>query len=147
MKTKLVPFSVEKAKAGAKIVTRCGLSARITDYAIKDKEHPILGLVDSGLYETPETFTNKGRAISNNAESDYDLFIEEEIKTRRMTNQELADWLRDCPEERREFKYTGCDGVYSSYDYLESSENSPVERKLIRRNHGEWEEPLIEMED
>lgn len=73
--------------------------------------------------------------------------IEKKVETRAMTNQELADWLRQCPEEHREFKYTGCDCVYSSYDYLESSENSPVERKLIRRNHGEWQEPLIEMED
>lgn len=144
-KTKLVPFSVEKAKAGAKIVTRCGLSARITDYAIKDKEHPILGLVDSGLYETPETFTNKGRAISNNVESDYDLFIEEEIGPRRMTNQELAWWLRSSPEEHREFMITEDGAIFDSHIYYVDEANEPVKNGVvIRKNGGEWQEPLIE---
>jgi hypothetical protein len=143
-KTRLIPFDINKAKAGAKIITRGGLSARITDYAIKDKEHPILGLVDSGLYETPETFTNKGRAISNNEESDYDLFIEEEVKLRRMTRQELSDWLRDCPEEHREYRYAGDKDVYNTYDYPEDEAFELVKNILIRRNHGKWQEPLIE---
>ena len=77
MKTKCIPFSVEKAKAGAKVVTRCGKPARIVDYAIKDKNHPILGLVDDGLYEVPETFTNEGMVVGDSVDSEYDLFIEE----------------------------------------------------------------------
>ena len=73
----------------------------------------------------------------------------EKVKTRRMTNQELADWLRKCPEENREMtiKY-GKGWVYAYHEYLDSEADEPVEKnRLIRRNHGEWQEPLIEMED
>lgn len=68
----------------------------------------------------------------------------EEIKKRRMTNQELSWWLRDCPEEHREFRYAGDKDVYNTYDYPENEANTPVKSILIRRNGGEWEEPLIE---
>lgn len=146
MKTKRIPFNVELAKAGAKVVTRCGYPVRISDFNVKSKDgYIILGIIDIKGDEVPFSFMETGRRGGTETQSEYDLFIEEEINFRRMTNQELADWLRQCPEEHREFKYTGCDGVYSTYDYLESSENSSVERKLIRRNHGEWQEPLIEI--
>ena len=70
----------------------------------------------------------------------------EEVKTRRMTHQELADWLRDAPEEHREYRYAGDKDVYNTYDYPETEAKTPVEenRITIRRNHGEWQEPLIE---
>ena len=71
---------------------------------------------------------------------------EKDTKIRSMTNQELADWLRKCPEEFREFTFKdGTGWVYSYLDYLESEADEPAKKnKLIRRNHGEWEEPLIE---
>lgn len=72
--------------------------------------------------------------------------IEKKVKTRSMTNQELADWLRKCPEEFREFTFKdGASWVYSYLDYLDSEADEPAKKnKLIRRNHGEWQEPLIE---
>ena len=71
---------------------------------------------------------------------------EKKIKTRRMTNQELSWWLRDHPEECREFKYEGGgDYVYSSYDYTINQANTQVWGKLIRRNGREWQEPLVEI--
>ena len=317
----LLPFDLERAKAGAKVVTRCGKPARIVDYAIKDKNHPILGLIDHGLYEIPETFTNEGRAVSDDVDSEYDLFIEEnveedddygrvcminqdeepddnkpkfqkgdwvvfkqdgnahqiirvvenatshtygydtvdnyyfndtaegvrrwtiqeakngdvlrstglhndcififsgldnwkfdadgdravatgycclditadkmefgiqgpdcievntikpatkeqrdllfqkmkeagyewdkekkelkKIKTRRMTNQELSWWLRDCPEEHREYRYKDNNRVLpGDYYYLDDTANKEVNDVYIRRNGGEWEEPLVEI--
>ena len=75
---KRVPFDIERAKAGAKVATRCGCSARLVDYAVKDANYPILGLVDHGLYEIPETYATEGRAIGDNVDSGYDLFIVEE---------------------------------------------------------------------
>lgn len=68
-------------------------------------------------------------------------------KTRRMTNQELADWLRDCPEEHREWKYKNGDTVFSEYPYNMNYANEEVGDILIRSNHGEWEEPLIKIEE
>ena len=69
-----------------------------------------------------------------------------EFGFRRMTNQELSWWLRDHPEECREFKYEeGGDYVYSSYDYTINQANTQVWGKLIRRNGGEWQEPLVEI--
>ena len=85
-------------------------------------------------------------------EAGYDWFpnikeihkIKKEVETRAMTNQELADWLRVAPEECREFLYKGGDYIYTSYDYFVNEANTPVYDKLIRRNHGEWQKPLIE---
>lgn len=74
------------------------------------------------------------------------LRIKPIIKTRRKTNLELADWLRDCPQEHREYKYRDGIGIWFDYTYDECEENKPCVDVLIRRNHGEWEEPLIEVE-
>ena len=72
--------------------------------------------------------------------------VKKEVKTRKMTRQELSDWLRDCPEEHREWKYKGGSNLVFTLDsYHESDASEPVETKLIRMNHGEWEEPLIEI--
>ena len=78
-KTKLVPFDVEKAKNGAKVVTRCGYPARIGFYDVKNEIYPILALVQDGEYELPYSFTKNGRYHRNeNIDSSYDLFIEVE---------------------------------------------------------------------
>ena len=37
-------------------------------------------------------------------EDNDDLFLKEPIKMCRMTNQELAWWLGECPNEHREWK-------------------------------------------
>jgi len=72
--------------------------------------------------------------------------VKKEVKTRKMTRQELSDWLRDCPEEHREWKYKGGSNLVFTLDsYHEDDAFEPVETKLIRRNHGEWEEPVIEI--
>ena len=80
MKTKLVPFDLEKAKNGAKIVTRTGLNVRIGFQDVKNGDNPILGLVSVSDYtETPMFYTKDGRHMEGFV-SDYDLFIEEEVE-------------------------------------------------------------------
>lgn len=65
-------------------------------------------------------------------------------KTRRMTNVEVADWLRDCPEEHREYKYKNTPTVWYEYQYEAGSENEYCgDEVIIRRNHHNWEEPII----
>lgn len=70
--------------------------------------------------------------------------IKPQPKTRRMTNQELADWLRDCPQEHREYKCKSSPSIWHEYVYDELDGNAPCDDDvLVRRNHGGWEEPII----
>ena len=67
-------------------------------------------------------------------------------KQRRMTNQELAWWLREKPT--REWKYMNGVTVYGYYGYEEKCENEEVLNNiLIREDGGEWREPLVEVEE
>ena len=67
-------------------------------------------------------------------------------KQRRMTNKELARWLREKPT--RECKH--CNGsndnfVYCFHTYLERCANEEVDDLiLIREDDGDWREPLVE---
>ena len=64
-------------------------------------------------------------------------------KRRRMTNRELAWWLREKPT--REWKYMNGVTVYGYYGYEEKCENEEVLNNiLIREDGGEWREPLVE---
>ena len=67
-------------------------------------------------------------------------------KQRRMTNQELAWWLREKPT--REWKYMNGDTAHGYYGYKEKCENEEVLNNiLIREDGGEWREPLVEVEE
>ena len=71
--------------------------------------------------------------------------IEKETKTRRMTNQELSWWLRDHSEEHREWCSVLAEHAYSVYDYHSIEADFEVSENIrIRKNGGEWMEPLIE---
>ena len=64
-------------------------------------------------------------------------------KQRRMTNKELARWIRENPT--REWKYKNGVTVYGYYGYEEKCENEEVLNNiLIREGDGEWREPLVE---
>ena len=66
-------------------------------------------------------------------------------KQRRMTNKELARWIRENP--MREWKYKNGVTVYGYYGYEEKCENEEVPNNiLIREDDGEWKEPLVEVE-
>lgn len=70
----------------------------------------------------------------------------EEPKTRRMTNQELAWWLREKPT--RECKYLTSDYVCSTFDYREYKQDEEVHVDMrIREDDGEWREPIVEVEE
>jgi hypothetical protein len=146
MKTKLVPFDIEKAKQGAKVVTRDGRNVRIGFFDLKDKEYPVVGAVETNNVEGVIYFSKEGKYNSFEGENNLDLFIEEEIKTRRMTIKELAWWLRDHPEEHREFKYKDTQKVDSHGSYNECDQNEECNQNIVvRKNGGEWQEPLVEI--
>ena len=70
----------------------------------------------------------------------------EEPKTRRMTNKELARWLREKPT--RESKCTIDNYVYSVHSYSENCGGEEVREDIvIREDDGEWREPLVEVEE
>ena len=70
----------------------------------------------------------------------------EEPKTRRMTNKELAHWLKEKPT--REFKYSSSRFIYTFHSYDENCEDEEIhEDILIREDDGEWKEPLVEVEE
>ena len=66
-------------------------------------------------------------------------------KQRRMTNQELAWWLREKPT--REWKYKNGVTVYGYYGYEEKCENEEVPNNILIREDDEWREPLVEVEE
>ena len=64
-------------------------------------------------------------------------------KQRRMTNKELARWLRENPT--REYKYLTSDYICSTFDYREYKQDEEVSEDMrIREDDGEWREPLVE---
>ena len=70
----------------------------------------------------------------------------EKSNTRRMTNKELAHWLKEKPT--REFKYSSSRFIYTFHSYDENCEDEEIhEDILIRENDGEWREPLVEVEE
>ena len=71
---------------------------------------------------------------------------EQKTKTRLMTNQELAWWLRD--GKHREYKCASSYCVYSTLHYVEDCSNSFVtDDILVREDGGEWHKPLVEVKE
>ena len=67
-------------------------------------------------------------------------------KQRRMTNKELARWLREKPT--RECKYLNSEYICSTFEYRERNQDKEVSDDfLIREDDGEWREPLVEVEE
>lgn len=98
-------------------------------YILKDGVYtsPVLVVVDECMYET----------FRHCAEIE---------KQRRMTNKELARWLRQKPT--REFRYGSSRSVYSTHTYDEDDEDGGVRIDIvIREDDGEWREPLVEVEE
>lgn len=151
MKTRLIPFDIEKAKAGAKVCTREGYEVTIFSFDCGDNNFPIVGAIHVGVGMHPiihRLWSENGyaspAAIDESNEED-DLLIEEEVevKTRLMTHQELSDWLRDCPDEHRECRFRDSDLVFTYFDYSDTEASTPVEKIFVRSNHGEWKIPVI----
>ena len=93
------------------------------------------------IYLSKEDITYPVIAITDNETATYRYKHCAEIekqKQRRMTNKELASWLREKPT--REFKYSN-----SIYTYDEYCEDEEVPEDIrIREDDGEWREPLVE---
>lgn len=79
-KTKLVPFSIEKAQSGGNVVTRNGYPVKVLTYSRKsfDDKFPIIALVEVfANFEDVIHFQKDGSLFGANIPSEFDLFLEE----------------------------------------------------------------------
>lgn len=157
---RLIPFDLKRAKTpenpnGLEVVTGRGNDVRIICTDKISNEYPIVGLLrpDSDSLESVRTYKENGIALVYTSEDDH-LYLKGPVTQRRMTNRELSWWLREHPEEHREFIYFLEEdndkehrSVHSVFDYISGRSNEPVDSILIRSNGGEWHEPFIEEED
>ena len=82
--------------------------------------------------------------VTTDDDTDYEAYMHcaEIEKQRRMTNKELAHWLREKPT--REIKYCS-NTIGCFYTYIEEdAEQEAVKGILIREDDGDWREPLVE---
>ena len=77
---RVIPFDIEKAKQGAKVVTRDGHDVRILCYSSRNANgtQPIVSEIDKGEDVILTTHAEDGTFLFNKSKSDYDLMIEEE---------------------------------------------------------------------
>lgn len=86
-----IPFDIEKAQAGAKVVTRDGRTVRIVAYDL-DSRYPICAIIRAqNGSEYPEVYLKSGRYDEDGIENDCDLFVEEESKYRPYANDAEMD--------------------------------------------------------
>lgn len=86
-----IQFDVEKAQAGAKVVTRDGRTVRIVAYDM-DCRYPICAIIRSQEgTEYPEVYLKNGRYDEDGIENNCDLFIEDESKYRPYANADEMD--------------------------------------------------------
>lgn len=76
-KLELIPFDLSKAKAGRKVYTRDGKTARIVDFGSKGTR-PIVALVTEDEEEVPYKYNTDGSYNCSQIQSDYDLFLASE---------------------------------------------------------------------
>ena len=81
-------------------------------------------------------------------DTDYETYLHcaEIEKQRRMTNKELARWLREKPTRECTHRNDSHNRlVYSIHTYLEICANKEVDDCiLIREDYSDWREPLVE---
>ena len=157
MEEKRKQFNVEEfiSNTETPVETRDGRKVEIfTTTRENEDTHVVVGVMGEPKSKSEKhsnhytSWTKEGKFYSTATDCVGDLFFSVKKKKRRMTNRELAWWLREHQEEHREAwdKLTDC--VFSIYTYWKEGESCPCpDKMLIRRNGGEWEEPLIEIKE
>lgn len=69
------PFNLEKAKQGAKVITREGMKVEILTFSRRDPYFPIIALVDEGDEDAIHMYTNEGRYYKTSQDSYLDLMM------------------------------------------------------------------------
>lgn len=130
------------------VETRTGYKVTIYSTDRDDDVYKVCGDICTTKGYAINTWTQNGKYQEGKPIDDFDIFFSKKKTVRRMTNQELAWWLRDHPEEHREWKWNA-DGasIDSVYTYNDNKAVAECGRNiLIRSNGGEWREPVVEIE-
>lgn len=69
-------FNLEKAKQGVEVITRDGRKAKILTFSRRNKDFPIVALIDCGEEDTIQMYTIDGCYNKTKAESRFDLMME-----------------------------------------------------------------------
>ena len=97
-------------------------------YVIKSDEYPVITANDVDLFRYKHCAEIK--------------------KQRRMTNKELARWLREKPTRECKSCNRYDNFIYCYHTYFERCANEEVDDLiLIREDDSEWREPLVEVEE
>lgn len=124
METKLKPFDLEAAKAGAKVITRDGRPVRILCFDRKDNQCPIVGLVSREYGEGLVSFAEDGRYIPD-AVSSSDLFMAPEkhegyvLVIRCKDGVVLGDYVYETYEDAEKSISNPDDGIVAKIEWEE----------------------------
>lgn len=142
---RLIPFDIKMAKTpsnpdGLEVVAG-GKDVRIICTDRRSSKYIIVALIYNRIIDDEDIYSYDEFGVGvNNC-----LLLKEPITPRRMTNQELAWWLRDNPEEHREWCTINAMYIFHIFDYVKAEANEECSKDiLIRRNGGEWHEPLVD---
>lgn len=69
------PFNLEKAKQGAEVITRDGRKVQILTFSRRNKDYPIVALIDCGKEDAIQMYTIDGCYNKSKAESRFDLMM------------------------------------------------------------------------
>lgn len=155
----MIPFDLSRAKtlenpSGLDVADANGCDVTIvtTNYnsGFRNDEgnnkYPIFAITHEKEGDTPIAYNIDGEPCRSYCPN---LWLKEKATQRKMTHQELAWWLRDAPEEHREYicsdycGYTEHRTIYQTFEYMVCDADKPVDDILIRSNGGDWIEPLI----
>lgn len=132
---KLIPFDIERAKAGDKVITRNGAPVEILSLAGRDK-WPIVGYDPEYEYDSPELCEWKidGRFFEEGDDSSYDLFM---TPKEQNTKGGWVNIYRFADDE----KLRHCCAIHASKKDAENAYNFPVkDMSYITTIYIQWEE-------
>ena len=77
----IADFNLDRAKAGARLVTRSGFPVEIYTFCRRSRSYPVVGVIRYPDYDMVTTWAADGRAAKLNRPHDNDLMILEEDKS------------------------------------------------------------------
>lgn len=125
METKMKPFDLEAAKAGAKVVTRNGRPVRIICFDRKDNQRPIIGLVSGEYGERMVAFTKSGYYYIDAETHCNDLFMAPEkhegyvLVIRCKDGVVLGDYVYETYEDAEKSISNPDDGIVAKIEWEE----------------------------
>lgn len=137
-KSQRVAFDINKVNIGTKVVTRAGHSGKIFSINLEKLDYPISAIIDLDGKENTLIFTKEGHFYSDDKDSMFDLFLEEEkIENQKPIQPEKQDKHEvNCLQSKDNISngaivfedFNGDDGFYKVHlDYLNKEQVEVIE--------------------